>query len=102
LTCPVGYLFDVSKKMCNSAEKVKCSSSPSGGCDSTVDFVLLPNDCTRFFRCLNNVLLILQCPLGFQFNQKIKICERNNATCIRNTTMMTTRPANGKVAIHGF
>lgn len=100
MSCPSGFLFDVSQKMCNFAEKVKCSnSSSSGGCDSSVDFVPLPNDCQRFFRCLNNILLILQCPVGFQFNQKMRICERNNSTCIRGTTMMTTRPANGKTIL---
>jgi hypothetical protein len=97
LSCPSGFLFDISKKICNLAEKVRCSSTSTGGCNSSVDFIPLPNDCHRFFRCVNNNLLILQCPIGFQFNQKIKICERNNGTCIRSTTslMITTRPVNG-------
>lgn len=96
MSCPQGYLFDTSKKMCNFAEKVKCSNSSTTGCDPSIDFAPLPNDCQRFFRCLENKVLILSCPNGYQFNQKLKICERNNGTCIKGTTnpMMSTKPTN--------
>ncbi len=82
LGCPYGLLFDGRARVCNFANQVSCQSvtvqptvPPCGtgncgglttqlttikpnniGCQSSQDLTAVPGDCSRFYRCANNIL----------------------------------------------
>lgn len=77
LSCPSGYLFDTNAKACNPSSQVtSCYSSPS--CSSSIDLTPVPGDCSQFYRCVNNVQSILNCPYGYLFDRTAKTCKPAN------------------------
>ncbi|RNA18636.1 cell death abnormality 1-like isoform X1 [Brachionus plicatilis] len=69
ITCPSGFLFDKNSKTCKSSEQVNCAT-----CDPSIDLTQVPNDCSRFYRCINGVLSTLTCPSGYLFDSSAKAC----------------------------
>ena len=52
--------------------------------DSLDHTVLLPNpaDCSSFYSCSNGVPILMHCPDGLQFNDKLDVCDwPQNAGC---------------------
>ncbi|CAF0920315.1 unnamed protein product [Brachionus calyciflorus] len=69
LTCPSGYLFDRSLKVCNPSNQVVCNT-----CNPAIDLTPYPNDCSKFYKCINGVQTTLTCPGGYLFDKNAKMC----------------------------
>lgn len=43
-----------------------------------MDYALLPNDCTAYYRCKNGIRTTVFCPLGTVFDTVNRVCGRAN------------------------
>ena len=54
---------------------------------SNLDFTRLPNDCSKFYRCSNNILYTFDCPPGLLFDESVKVCNyANMVNCNAHST----------------
>ncbi|RMZ97036.1 peritrophic membrane [Brachionus plicatilis] len=82
--CPAGTLFDPYLRVCNWAAQVtNCNSNVSpinlaygSSCNANNDYTQVPNDCSRYFRCVNGVYQVQQCPSGTLFDTNLRQCVR--------------------------
>ncbi|KAJ8926337.1 hypothetical protein NQ314_021305 [Rhamnusium bicolor] len=61
--------------------KVSCP----GVTDSTTTYFVHETDCSKFYRCLDGVLILLTCPDGFHFDPLRYICDSPDKIECRNT-----------------
>ncbi|KAH7694318.1 Protein CBD-1 [Aphelenchoides avenae] len=47
----------------------------TSSCENHGDHVAHPSDCGRFFRCVWNRLVPMQCPSGTAFNPRLSVCD---------------------------
>jgi len=74
-TCPSGLYFDVNKKTCEWANSVACNNAPvQTKCTPDQDLVQVPNDCSKFYKCINGILSVESCPAGNFFDSQVKAC----------------------------
>lgn len=95
--CPSGTLFDSNLRQCVWADRVSTcynngnyyytsgtyqqtynqgySDYSNGGyCTQSQDFTQVPNDCSRYYRCVNGALVTETCPNGLWFDANLKVC----------------------------
>ena len=53
-------------------------------CNPQLDLTPLSNDCSRFYRCINNQLLIFSCPTGYLFDSLSRDCLLSNLVTCNN------------------
>ncbi len=57
---------------------------------SNLDFTRLANDCSKFYRCSNDILYTFVCPPGLLFDESVKVCNYANlVNCTTQTTSMS-------------
>ncbi len=67
-------------KVCNYADQVVCNDklttnpSNNGRCDPKLDLTPVEN-CTKFYKCLDNGLFLFNCPFGYLFDSKLRECQ---------------------------
>lgn len=98
LNCPKGTVFDSKKRYCNYANAMsgECGLLDRSkyfllivsttcrtlilkikffkACDSSLDLTRVPGDCSKFYRCSNNLLYTQTCPEDTVFDNKYKVC----------------------------
>lgn len=94
--CLDGFLFDTISRGCQIASQATCSSSLNNNnnnnlnnnlpCDPSRDRTSVPGDCTRFYKCLDNMLMTLNCPNGYLFDSITRNCQIANLAVCQNTT----------------
>ena len=46
--------------------------------------IINPSDCSKYFRCVKNMLFILICPTGYNFDTESKLCNKaTNVDCTK-------------------
>jgi hypothetical protein len=58
-------------------------------CDAKLDYTVNQQDPTKYYRCINNVLTLLSCQPGFNFDPVSKICR---AITLSNVNCLTPSP----------
>lgn len=54
-------------------------------CDQSMDFSPVPGDCSKFYRCSNGQLIIMDCSSGLYFDNNLKVCNwPDQVTCNSN------------------
>lgn len=43
-------------------------------CNPALDNTRVPNECSKYYRCINNELAILVCQIGYNFDPTSKLC----------------------------
>lgn len=62
--CSPGHNFNALTQICDDAGRVNCNQCSPQGLLNMAD----PNDCGKFYRCLNGARTHQQCPSGLRFN----------------------------------
>ncbi|CAF0857238.1 unnamed protein product [Brachionus calyciflorus] len=94
-SCPAGTLFDPNLRVCNWANQVtNCygsgvaynSGSYQGtACSYNNDYTQVPNDCSRYFRCVNGFYQVQTCAAGTLFDSNLRQCVWSNQVTTCNT-----------------
>ena len=83
--------------MCNYADQVVCNnkittSTASGFvvCDQKLDLTPVEN-CSKFYKCLDNNLYVFNCPFGYLFNSNLRECQLANQVNCVSTNLKTKK-----------
>lgn len=68
--CASQHNFNAISQTCDDADRVNCNQCSPQGLLQMPD----PKDCGKFYRCLNGVRTLQQCPAGLKFDSSIGDC----------------------------
>jgi hypothetical protein len=60
-------------------------------CDPKLDFTPVEN-CTKFYKCIDNGLFLFNCPFGYLFDSKLKECQLASRVNCESVNLKKKKP----------
>lgn len=101
--CASGMLFNPQTLKCDIPSRVRCDDTgtpPNSQMplmpDCTGDIRFFPHmwNCNQYYTCVNNIPVLMTCPIGTLWNNRIRTCDGtdNNRICPRSYDPQNNKP----------